>query len=438
MFVVKVAKRNNQMYCNILVSQRSSYRHRSGCSKQKQNIINPSCEELLHAYSACFHCTLTSSIMSLLFLIATTFTLALNIQLSYCNSEYLVGINYFAGWWPEYPNKWHEPWNESKLWTPLYPQRIPLIGNFTTNQSTMDNEIIAASQHGIDFFQILYYDNYPTEREPNSIYLNSGLKNFVSSKESYRMSFFIEWCNTYPLYGFNNESEFIEMIDKDWLPAFNHSSYLRIDNKLVFKIINAGQLYQNCNESSKCVTNLLDNILRSKVRDAGLGEMIIGGGLGAKQTTANSDVLSGYTGYNWTGTYMDGPWTDSNSNYTYPNVYPWDAISSWTVNARNMHENDEILYLPYVAVGWDPRPWNETRPSFVFPNVTQFKNDLMQVMNDLDGNNKLGFPIGNNGDRQKAFHIYAWNEFGEGGIMAPTQGWQYQRLETVQSVFATG
>jgi hypothetical protein len=34
-----------------------------------------------------------------------------------------------------------------------------------------------------------------------------------------------------------------------------------------------------------------------------------------------------------------------------------------------------------------------------------------------------------------AFTIYAWNEFGEGGIVAPTQGDQYMKLEGIKTVF---
>ena len=32
----------------------------------------------------------------------------------------------------------------------------------------------------------------------------------------------------------------------------------------------------------------------------------------------------------------------------------------------------------------------------------------------------------------------AWNEYGEGGIMAPTQGDGYMKLETIAKVFGTG
>jgi hypothetical protein len=36
---------------------------------------------------------------------------------------------------------------------------------------------------------------------------------------------------------------------------------------------------------------------------------------------------------------------------------------------------------------------------------------------------------------QKAFTIYAWNEFGEGGIVAPTQGSGTMMLEAINEVF---
>ena len=46
---------------------------------------------------------------------------------------------------------------------------------------------------------------------------------------------------------------------------------------------------------------------------------------------------------------------------------------------------------------------------------------------------KLG--IGVEGGRKKVLLIYAWNEFGEGGIMAPTRGEKEMKLESVREVF---
>jgi len=39
-------------------------------------------------------------------------------------------------------------------WRPDYPGRVPILGQYN-DQETMDREILAASSHGVDFFQIL-------------------------------------------------------------------------------------------------------------------------------------------------------------------------------------------------------------------------------------------------------------------------------------------
>ena len=53
---------------------------------------------------------------------------------------------------------------------------------------------------------------------------------------------------------------------------------------------------------------------------------------------------------------------------------------------------------------------------------------------DLREMEKLGLPLPG-GAVQKAFTIYAWNEFGEGGFVAPTAGEKYMKLEAVKRVF---
>jgi len=74
--------------------------------------------------------------------------------------DILVGVDYFAGWWKELPNKWHGlGWTIGQPdWRPEFPERLPTLGQYN-EQATMDREIIAASDHGVDFFAILWY--YP-------------------------------------------------------------------------------------------------------------------------------------------------------------------------------------------------------------------------------------------------------------------------------------
>ena len=56
---------------------------------------------------------------------------------------------------------------------------------------------------------------------------------------------------------------------------------------------------------------------------------------------------------------------------------------------------------------------------------------------DLDRVGTLGLPLPG-GRRQKVFTIYAWNEFGEGGMVAPTRGEGYLKLEAIADVFGRG
>jgi hypothetical protein len=60
---------------------------------------------------------------------------------------------------------------------------------------------------------------------------------------------------------------------------------------------------------------------------------------------------------------------------------------------------------------------------------------LRHMAEELEQSTNLGIPLPGGG-RQKAFTIYAWNEFGEGGIVAPTRGEGLMKLEAIREVFA--
>jgi hypothetical protein len=58
---------------------------------------------------------------------------------------------------------------------------------------------------------------------------------------------------------------------------------------------------------------------------------------------------------------------------------------------------------------------------------------LKRVKAALELHPNLGTPAV--GGREKMLLMYAWNEFGEGGIMAPTRGEKAMQLEAVREVF---
>ena len=68
------------------------------------------------------------------------------------------------------------------------------------------------------------------------------------------------------------------------------------------------------------------------------------------------------------------------------------------------------------------------------PTREQWTDALRRVKRSLDMYPHLGIPT-KNGGRVKMLLIYAWNEFGEGGIVAPTRGEGTMKLEAIREVF---
>ena len=322
----------------------------------------------------------------------------------------LVGVYYFAGWWEKSPNKWE---TGGRDWRLDYPERIPVLGQYN-NQETMDREIIAASNHGVDFFQILWY--------PNGGPLNEGLRTFLASSNASRMRFTIEFVN-HPPFDLTANGDW-EAACTVWCAAMQHRSYLQLDGRPVFKIHGMDYFYaQNGDDSAKVAARL--DTFRRIAKEQGLSSPLISsgvmpGGVPSPDREAPFDFIT---------TYMDMPNLPQR-----PEPYPYELLikhaeAGWLRYA----EHTSKPYVPYVPSGWDPRPWRDSRPSFAFPTRVEWTSALNRAKAVLDRYPKLGIPV--KGGRKKMLLIYAWNEFGEGGIVAPTRGENEMKLEAVHDVF---
>jgi hypothetical protein len=326
------------------------------------------------------------------------------------HNDYLVGIYYFAGWWQKSPNKWETGGHD---WRPEYAERIPLLGEYN-DQATMDREISVAAAHGVDFFQILWY--------PNGGPLNEGLRTFVASTNAPQMKFTIEFVN-HPPFELATDADW-EAACQLWCRAMKHPSYLQLDGRPVFKIHGLDFFYKQNGDDPKRITARLDTFRRI-AKEQGLANPLISGGVmpggvPASERAAPFDFLT---------TYMDMP-----SLPQRPEPYPYELLikhaeAGWLRYA----ERASKPYVPYVPSGWDPRPWRDPRPSFAFPTRGEWTGALERVKAALDKYPRLGIPVKDG--RKKMLLIYAWNEFGEGGIVAPTKGEKEMKLEAVREVF---
>ncbi len=234
----------------------------------------------------------------------------------------LVGVNYFAGWWEPLPNKWHDPIDGSD-WRKQYPGRVPLLGEFNT-QATMDREIEAAAEHGIAFFSILWYP-IPSgaEYEQNVRNVNAGLEHFLASPQAGRIKFMVELCN-HPPFVIKSSDDWTSCI-RTLLPAFKHPSYLRVGGKLVFKIHRRTISPWITGTIRRREKEQLDR-LRRAVQEAGLGEILIGGGVMGGSAIGRDWPAARL--FDFTNTYMDIPKLELK-----PADYPYDqlakAIRQW-------------------------------------------------------------------------------------------------------------
>lgn len=347
--------------------------------------------------------------------------------------DILVGVNYFAGWWRELPNKWHgQGWKMGQPdWRPTYPERVPTLGEYN-EQATMDREIIAASSHGVDFFAILWYYPKPDTRESlNAPKLNRGLEQFIASPEAHRMKFFIEYCNS-ERFSAETEEQWAQCIPV-WVEAMKHPSYLRVDGRLVFKVHDVGGfLGANRRDIDLCRKRL--DTLREAVRAAGLGEMIIGVGISGKTPTLGQKWASASV-FDFSGTYMSVPEVEEREA-----EYAYATLAKEARETLQRRVGDPLPWMPHLAAGWSPRPWTYPKAPphyqrfFAFPTREEFTVELRNLKESFAKHQTLGLPR-RDGTTQKAFSIYAWNEFGEGGIVAPTKGTGTMMLEAIRDVF---
>jgi len=335
--------------------------------------------------------------------------------------EIWVGCEYFNGWWQQSPNKWER---RGKDWRSQYPDRIPLLGEYNS-QEVMDKEIAAAAEYGVDFFSILWYYTGNTKRKDTHSFLNDGLQHFMESPNSGKMKFMVELCN---------HSPFAIITDEDWdicmdvcIKAMQHPSYLRVDGRAVLKIHGGDQFHAD-NESSLERSSQIIQRIRQKAREAGVGELLITAGTYGNKPIDNNHVFV-QAGIDGTMQYMDP--TDLPQKET---DYSYNILAAKAKENLDLRSNDALNWVPYFPAGWNPRPWGDPRAAFNLPTRKQWKSSLKELKKDLQKSSNLGFPR-KDGTTQKAFTIHAWNEYGEGGMLAPTVGDQYMKLEVIKEVF---
>jgi hypothetical protein len=328
-----------------------------------------------------------------------------------------IGINYFSGWhtvdangnalnsWA-LGNKFMRPWT-SDWWIDERPDRDPLLGREDI-QSVMDQEIMVAASHGVNFFDFLVFGSDTTSTgDYTDLHLNDGVEHFLSSPQNYRMQFAVRWENT-PTFpgGSGNYWPWIAQLTT-WIC---NPHYVQFNGHRMFSIDTWESLATELSTIGKTPANFIAD-LTNAVSTSGCGGLYVGVNVGynediplnSSQTTQGVAFSSSYGSF-------PGP-SDGYCNRCW---YPYTDEITFQWNKATAHLNQGAPHIPVADIGWDPAPWSddpsgEQNPWFGDPNYSYTEWTLANMNNFVND-----FPASRLGGK-KIIQIYAWNEYGEGG-----------------------
>jgi hypothetical protein len=316
-----------------------------------------------------------------------------------------IGAYYFDGWAgrsasandPEQAWAVNAPTHLTKRMVREFPDREPIWGWRDDSLEIMERQIDIAADHGLAFFAFCWYwhddGKAIDERAIREDSLNKGLELFLKAKNNHRMKFCLLIANHagFEIKGTERWREAGEYL----MPSLSHERYLRVDGKPLIIVFNS-----EGGDKAGFAS------MQAAARKAGLPGLAIAGNGSAPLET----------GFDYRSHYAIAPgWEAGSERKAYSELIAANE-KEWRVGLFQP-------YIPIVTAGWDRRPWEgpegfyNQKASWYFPDRTPerfaaFLNDAVAWMDKYPSQTTA----------ERIVIVYAWNEFGEGGYIAPTKG----------------
>lgn len=321
----------------------------------------------------------------------------------------LVGAYYFDGW--SGLTDHITPALRTK-----YAVRQPLWGWKDDTVSIMRQQVDYAADHSIAFWAFDWY--YP-EKANKETPLNHALGLFLKAPNRERMRFCLLVSNHG---GYRIGPADWPECCRRWIALFQEPTCLRVAGKPLLIILSPTEL-EKAFGGPNGVRKVFDE-LRNQARQAGIKELLVAACTGPDEERMKLLVQSGYdvlTGYGYNMSWALG----SGSK-------PFRELISGNQRVFGMFaKNSPLPFVPAITTGWDRRPADEGKPAdkqsvWYADRSPQFVEEFVKFgVRWLDENPKKTLP-------QRLLLLYAWNEFGEGGYLTPSQGEGTAYLEAVR------
>ena len=329
------------------------------------------------------------------------------------------GAYYFDGWTGK-STLWHLP----QRLEGEFGQRKPIWGWVTSTPEIMRKQIDYAADSDLQFFTFCWY--YP-EAENKETPLNNALKLFLKAPNQRRMEFCIIVTN-HP--GFSVGPGNWDICVNQWVELFKHPSYVKANGEPLLIFFSPVHLERAFN-GSKNVKAAFER-LRVSAHQAGLPGVAIAGcwqarNVSPEQTLPTKEVESGYS-------FVTGYAMPHCCAFDWPKrVQPWQYLidghkKAWDI----LSASSPLPYIPVATLGWDMRPWEkpglpEDQQVIRYPDRSPKGVETM-VRQARTWINEHATRT----TREKILLLYAWNEYGEGGYLTPTEADGDAYLEAVK------
>jgi len=313
--------------------------------------------------------------------------------------------------------------------TPAMPgadqPRKPLIGYYDdTNQAAVDWMIKMGLEHGVSLYVYDWYW-YNGQKFLHESLENTFLKSKYISEYPDKLKFAVMFTDFYPFeYTYADaKTDLLNMMDYMIKNYFTRLQYFKIDNKPVLFIYDQGLLSRNL--GTKQAADLFSQ-WKQMVKNAGYSDLLLiseAASLTPVHGCGDASLgINGNTYYAWitpSQTDSSGLKYDTYDNFIQTYKNEWNALSACP---------GVSYYFPTISPGWDNTPvdGNGVNGSlFTYSTPDKYKIMAQAAKDFVDQKNY----------NPKIIINEAWDEWGEGAVLAPTVKWDFGYLDALANVY---
>jgi uncharacterized repeat protein (TIGR02543 family) len=350
----------------------------------------------------------------------------------YAQWDITLGMFYFGLWTTKHADRIFGNWNKIQNYdSDLEPLELSWYNN--DEPEVLEKQMEWMAEYGIDFISFCWY-----WRKNQGSINDEAVKAYLQASNRADIDYALLWCN-HPFDTLPRDLDEWKIMVDYWINNhFNRPEYLYIDGKPVIFIVSPGgsgenlygpiskdnpaglreqawKVYDVESDTGEAAGMLLEEA-RKIAREAGLEGVyfvLCASPVNSWAEFAENAGVDAITAYNYM--YDDVDYVELTRRYN----RQWDEALN----------NTDFTFFPPMISGWDDEPWEgSANPRKIRSTPAEFARHLREarttILNNMEQTRGIGI-------------FYAWNEYGEGGIIEPNNRDGYEYLKRIKDIFRT-